>query len=228
MERLIAEKLPTAEGDTVLDVGANIGNHSIFLAEHFGMVHSFEPNPLAFELLKINVTHSGLDERVIIHNFGLSDHNGTLPFRTSSQNLGASRVQNAAGEDSKRIPVCSLDQLDLEVEGKIALIKVDVEGHELNVLRGSEGILREHKPAILFEQSRHDIQNGTSEAISFLESLDYKFFVEVRSFSMGEGLIGRALALVVRSLLGSKLSFVEVTQFESKYHALILALHKDA
>ena len=64
---------------TVLDIGANIGNHSLSFAEHYDKCISFEPNPRTYSVLKLN---SELVSNIHPKNIGLSDHKGELPLFT--------------------------------------------------------------------------------------------------------------------------------------------------
>ena len=75
----------TLAAGTCLDIGANIGNHSLYFAPIFAAVHSFEPHPATFRLLEFNV---GDSENVIPHNFGLGDTKGSFTLRENPTNLG--------------------------------------------------------------------------------------------------------------------------------------------
>lgn len=76
----------------------------------------------------------------------------------------------------KLIPLDKMSQL----KGKdIGLVKIDVEGHELNVLKGMVSLLKKNKPIIIFEQNR-GIKNKSSSEIRFLKHLGYKFLYELK------------------------------------------------
>ncbi len=155
VEEFIDKKIPNAKDKTALDIGANIGNHSIFFAKKFKNIYAFEPSPVTYEVLKINCKHAAEHKNVVPLNFGLSDIEGSLPFHINPSNIGGAGIidaNNKSIKDSIQINVKTLDQLNELKDASIALIKIDVEGHELNVLKGAKNTILTHVPAILFEQ----------------------------------------------------------------------------
>ena len=102
-------------------------------------------------------------------------------------------------------------------EAKIALIKIDVEGRELQVLKGARSTFAKHMPAILFEQEASQIVAGSSEVVKFLEGLDYGFFTIKKNFYFGEGIFSKVVGLALRTLLGEQPDFVEINDFERKF-----------
>jgi FkbM family methyltransferase len=156
VEEFIEKKIPTAKDKTVLDIGANIGNHSIFFANKFKNVYAFEPNPVTYEVLKINCTFAAEQKNITTVNVGLSDKEGSLPFYINRSNIGGSQiidVNHKSSKDTIQINVKTLDQLIELKDASVALVKIDVEGHELNVLKGAKDTISRNMPAILFEQS---------------------------------------------------------------------------
>lgn len=135
-------------GDCVVDIGACIGNHSVFFAGIAGaQVDAFEPNPEALELLRANVELNDLGDLVTIHAAGLgSQEESARAEKVHEDNLGSARLVVGAEGD---LTVRRLD--DVELSGPPALIKVDVEGMELDVLLGGERTIREAQPLIYVE-----------------------------------------------------------------------------
>ncbi|MEM5473909.1 FkbM family methyltransferase [Hoeflea sp. AS60] len=133
---------------TCLDVGANIGNHSLFFARMFKKVVSFEPNDRTFRLLKFN---SELADNVVVVNYGLSNRTAELPAIVDDFNIGGARI--ADGETPNLLfNVVALDSFLAEnPENKISFIKIDVEGHELEALEGAAQTLRAHRPLLAME-----------------------------------------------------------------------------
>lgn len=141
-----------------LDIGANIGNHSVYLAESFAAIHAFEPNPTALARLRRNLALNNLDERVIVHPVALGREGGVLPFRENEDgNLGASGFLQAdeivaARSRSIDLPVVNADDyvatLDLS---RIDFIKVDVEGWEAQLFEGMSATLSTYRPIVAFE-----------------------------------------------------------------------------
>jgi FkbM family methyltransferase len=138
-------------GDTFLDVGCNIGYYTILAANRVGPkgeVHAFDidPRPLKclFKTLRRNMVRN-----VIVHAYALADIPGIGGVVTSAESGHTHLSQLSV---SRRVPVLPLDAWASYFRDKrIAAIKIDVEGHDLNVLKGSIQILTAHKPAIVCE-----------------------------------------------------------------------------
>ncbi|MBO8242381.1 FkbM family methyltransferase [Prochlorococcus marinus XMU1410] len=135
------------------DIGANIGNHSIYFADHVKEVHSFEPNPTVFKILQIN---SGFKKNINCYNFGLGEKKDKYNLNLNQENIAASFVDEENKnkdniQDSISINIDTLDNL-LENFNKVDLVKIDVEGFEENVLKGGKKFFKKFKPIILFEQ----------------------------------------------------------------------------
>lgn len=158
---------------TALDIGANIGNHTVYFSSHFKSIHSFEPNPNTFELLALNTR--GL-EIVTAHNIGLGDEKGAFQLGLDASNVGGASIRSSANSknDIVSIRVETLDGLDADLSG-LCFIKMDVEGYEPNVIRGATETLQRRQPLIVLEQHAGEFKNGKSEAISLLQDSGYKF-----------------------------------------------------
>lgn len=138
------------KGGVVLDIGANIGNHALFLSRKAGEVHCFEPNPRAYRRLERNIALNRISN-IRVHRFGLGDRNLTARFTETPGNLGAGHfdqdgdieLQIRKGDDAISLP-------------RIDLIKSDVEGMEARVFKGLRGTIRKQRPVIAFEC--HDIE----------------------------------------------------------------------
>jgi len=148
-------------GDTVIDIGASIGNYTKFLATLVGpsgQVHSFEPNPNIYNFLSHNVRKVRL-ANVKLYRCALSDKAGNasiaIPrYRWGSEcHYDATLEHNRAAADCRQIEVVvtTLDTLFAHGTEKIAFIKCDVNYHELACLRGSLQTIRRCKPALLVE-----------------------------------------------------------------------------
>ena len=157
--------------DTCLDIGANIGNHTLFFADFFTKVISFEPNERPFKLLKFN---SSLTDNIQPFNIGLSTNTMELPAKLKPLNSGSARICDNDESDTF-FSVVSLD--DFLVDNKhsnISFMKIDVEGHELMVLQGAKSTIIQHKPMIALEMHfKKDIKNNV-EILDLLEELGYQ------------------------------------------------------
>ncbi|MCK7546201.1 FkbM family methyltransferase [Marinobacter bryozoorum] len=136
--------------DLVLDVGANIGNHTLYLAAVAGLrVVAFEPNPELCVPLRQAISLNDLDGRVTLHEVGVGASEGNAHFaERKPENIGGQSL-TLDDSDAAPISVISLDALDLE--DKVRAIKVDVEGMELSVLKGAGNLISRDKPYLFIE-----------------------------------------------------------------------------
>lgn len=148
------------KGGTFVDVGANVGNHTLFagLILEAGRVIPIEPNLRAFRLLVHNVLVNGLEEVVDLTRLGmgLSDKRAEgFGMEPRKRNLGGAKMLEGKGA----LTVVPGDEL---LEGEAPdLIKIDVEGMELQALGGLEGTIARHRPVLLVE-----VDNTNEEAFA--------------------------------------------------------------
>ena len=137
----------------VLDIGANIGNHTLAFATQAARVHSFEPIPPILALLRHNVSQNALDN-VRVHPFALSDQAGEDTIHmVKDGNVGASSFDRR-NRDTEAVTVRKAigdDYLAEQGITRVDFVKIDVEAHELYVLRGLLGTLRRDLPLITLE-----------------------------------------------------------------------------
>ena len=175
-----------AAGDRVFDVGANVGWHALHLAHanSTGMVYAFEPVPATYARLEANVA---LNDRsnIATFPFGLGEREETLTlYLDESMPVGASAVDHAA--EGQAVPVeCrmrSLDAVVAELGVQPDVVKIDVEGAELFVLRGAAGALDSAHPAVFCELLRKwaaSFGYHPNEAIDLMVSLGYRCYETV-------------------------------------------------
>lgn len=148
-----------SESRVVIDVGAYSGVYTILAIINGGPVSiiCFEPNPRMLPILEKNIDLNG-DEigKVSVNSFALSSTDGQLWFAenehtSASQILSAASLNNipTLNKNLTKVRVAKLDSLD--ITGKIDLVKVDIEGHEIDFLNGSAATLSKNKPIILME-----------------------------------------------------------------------------
>ncbi|MDJ0768355.1 MAG: FkbM family methyltransferase [Ilumatobacter sp.] len=145
--------------DTVaIDVGAHIGNHTLYFAAVMGMsVVAAEPNPPSFRLLADNVGRSVPPGRADLVNVALSDHAGTASLgQLSEADAGTASIEAPSPDGGVEVPTTTLDQLWSQHRfaqdgARIGLIKIDVEGHEPAVLAGARHVLQVHRPVVTAE-----------------------------------------------------------------------------
>lgn len=142
----IAELGPNQSGLAV-DVGANIGNHTVFFAKHLGLrVLSIEPEALNVNLLRENIEANGLLDPVEVLPVAAMAKAGTVALE---QRIDGNRGTFSAHASDTGVASMALDELVGDED--VALIKIDVEGAELEVLLGAERILRSQKPLVVVE-----------------------------------------------------------------------------
>ena len=139
-------------GTTIVDVGANIGNHTVFFAAILGaQVIAMEPYRASHDLLEVNVAANGIEDRVRTHCVALGERDGSGSVRIGDPgNLGTVGIQADGGD----IPIRSLDGMALDTP--IGLIKIDVEGDEAAVLAGARQTIRRWLPDIIVEADGAD------------------------------------------------------------------------
>lgn len=180
--RVIPRLLPA--GGCALDLGANFGLYTRLLAETVGpagTVHAVEPVPETCDVLRSNVRRLGL-AAATVHNVAVSDRAGTVTmfiprYARGGENLYEARITADEGPADFRtveVPARSLDELFGRLD-RIDFVKCDVEGHELSVLRGAGGVLREHRPAWLVEVSGDpdDTAGPAAEVVSRMQETGY-------------------------------------------------------
>ena len=132
-------------GMTVVDVGGNLGLYTVLLARQVGpagRVISFEPDPELFGLLRENCADNGCPN-VACHNLALGSRPGRMVLNKMSLNSGDNHL-STAGEKAFYQPIeVGVESLDhLLPELRPDLVKIDVQGWELEALRGMEAVLR--------------------------------------------------------------------------------------
>jgi FkbM family methyltransferase len=171
-------------GDVFVDGGANFGIYTVVAASlvgSSGRVLSFEPGEASFAILQKNIDINQFDN-VTAFQAGLSDREGTARFyhienAPNSYSLGAEATSTNNFEE---IVTTTLDRvLETEKLDRLDALKLDVEGAEEMVLRGSQSTLEQYRPIVLFEISESATQRlGLKKdgAWQFLQQLGYSFF----------------------------------------------------
>ena len=158
-------------GYVVVEVGANIGAHTINIAKLVGpkgMVLAFEPQRIIFQILCANVMLNDL-LNVRTYHAAVGREAGVLKVPpldyAAENNFGGVSLQDAiAGED---VPLISLDSLKLPA---LHLLKVDVEGMEEEVLSGARRIIAQHRPLMYVENDR---RKNSARLIRLIDELGY-------------------------------------------------------
>ena len=171
------------EDPVVIDVGANTGNHALFLSRVAARVHAFEPYPPVIRRFRDNLALNPEIQNIELHEVGLGEKEAELPFvppRDDNAATGSFRTEgrtNAASSSFARLKVVVGDEwLQGEEVGSVALVKIDVEGFEEAVLRGLRQLLTLHRPVVVVEVAVLPV--GTIDSLQMLDSLfpeNYEF-----------------------------------------------------
>jgi FkbM family methyltransferase len=161
--------LTFSPGDVIIDLGAHIGVVSTFLAKKHPhvIIHSFEPTPPVFALLVENLHRNRIDN-VIPHNLAVSATTGTVDLLSHlhSNSAGSSACLRAtclAGHERFTVDALSLDDIfDRFQITRCALLKIDIEGAEHDVLRASKYLHRVRCIRGEFHESEHLTSRGHS------------------------------------------------------------------
>ncbi|MDP4197118.1 MAG: FkbM family methyltransferase [Bacteroidota bacterium] len=184
-------------GDAAIDVGANGADWTYALYSNVGqngIVFAFEADPyyalstsIAIKLMKM--------KNVEFFACGLSDKEETVPLRIKDPNglrssgLGFIDKENTTNEGVALVHLKTLDSfIDKHPEIlKTALLKVDVEGYELFVLKGAVKVLKQARPVVFFETGNFEKQGYKAEDLhSFIKQLEYKAYALIDNESLRE------------------------------------------
>jgi FkbM family methyltransferase len=149
-------------GATIIDAGANIGNHSVYFARVCGarQIYAFEPMRETFKILSRNAEINAMD-RIQCHNFALGARLGRADLRQySAANIGATRLES---DEEGFYEVRPLDSLQFT---ELNLIKMDVEGAQISVLVGARETLARHKPLIWIELLPQEAEESHERLLS--------------------------------------------------------------
>jgi len=189
-----------SKGDYFVDVGANIGWHTLFGAKivgDSGKVFAFEPGNKNFNLLETNIKLNDLQNTVIVKS-ALTDYTGDAELSCSKRNYGDNvtiplqkigtdiQLQNWYNDkmlnipgDKEPIECTTLDEYiknnNIDAS-KIKLIKMDIQGSEPRALEGMKDLITKHAPAIILEYSPHHIKlcgSSPFDILSFIDKNDY-------------------------------------------------------
>ncbi len=165
--------------ELAVDVGAHKGSYlwALSRAVRQGQVFAFEPQPELAEYIREGCAQTGL-ANVVVENAGVSDASGTLTLA-----IPENRLQEASFEPRLRethqcrtveVPTVSLDHYFANETRRIGALKIDVEGHELSVLRGARELLKRDQPLVVCEcESRHLASGNVTTTLQWFAEQGY-------------------------------------------------------
>lgn len=168
--------------DIFLDIGANIGAYSIMMAHlpTIQEVHAFEPMSQTYSQLQLNIAQNAYASKIKTHQIALSDQAGTKAFGVISELSGANCIIDTSIHPEQKftqrvnVRTSELDSV-LNISQRVISIKIDVEGHELQVLRGAAQTLTNNRCIVQIE----DYQAENNGQITFLLNSGYKWLFNV-------------------------------------------------
>ena len=173
------------EGDTIFDIGANIGWYSNHLSKKLpsSKILSFEPIPETYAQLKRN-TELNQAKNISLHNFAFSDKKQKLTFFYSPNVTGASSSVNITENSSMVELTCEATTIDLFAQetklAKLDFIKCDVEGAEFMVYKGGVETIKKFQPIVFTEMLRKwsaKFNYHPNDIIEFFKNMGYQCYV---------------------------------------------------
>ncbi len=171
----------------IIDIGSNIGSVTLPLANIFknSKIYSIEPTVYAFQKLKENINlNPNLKKRIKIFNYFISQKKEKIKFVHSSWKLDNQDKKHGIHRGSLKETsnkAISLDKLFNKNKTPIKLIKVDVDGYELDVLKSAEKLLKKEKPIIYFELAPYlykEMGYTIDHLNKFVQKMGYAFYDE--------------------------------------------------
>jgi len=166
-------------GDIVCDIGANKGSFVFWLSRwcRKGTVVAFEPQPLLAHSLaeicsRLRLVNVRVEAKAVYSRSGRIDLFVPNDHSPGASLIGKFRTTNDC--ESVSVPMVSLDDY-FDTDKRVSLLKIDVEGAELEIFKGAERILREQSPLLVFEcEDRHLEAGSVQDVFSYLKSLGYR------------------------------------------------------
>jgi len=178
-----------SEKSTIVDIGANVGTISVATSLLYPDVdiHAFEPNPYALKRLRYNQSLNNISN-LIIHEKALGSKPEFLAFHhydDHSGDIGLSSfitpTQSMHNADIKPVEIITLDSCLNEFIKPVSIIKIDVQGFELEVLEGSEQLITKYRPVIILE---HEDNNLASEEDARLSKQSLKAYFNTHEYEV--------------------------------------------
>jgi FkbM family methyltransferase len=183
----LIEDIKTKEGDVViLDIEANFGYLSLVWANTIsknGKVIAFEPNLNVYRSFGKSIGRNNLRPKIQLNNLAVGNENGTIELFMESTTSNTIH-SNSKSQKSTIVPIVSIDSfMENQKIEKCDLIKIDVDGIELNILMGAKKFLKKFNPIFIVET------NGDTRIIDFFEKSNYEILdMELNVFQNGNQL----------------------------------------
>ena len=178
---LFWEKLINPDS-VVIDIGANIGYYTLIAAKKAseGHVHSFEPVTFNYDALQKNIKLNNL-KNITANNAGISTKEGLdMYYISSKENIGMSGLkpaENFSGKMEEKTTLTLDNYVAINNLTKIDFIKIDIEGNELNALRGMQNVLQKNHPVLFIELLNEHLtkfDTTVKDVYGYLSLFNYK------------------------------------------------------
>lgn len=180
-------------GDIVFDVGGNIGQTALTLSKKLagkGMIYSFEPYPATYDKLMGNLLlNPELHKNIKPINSGMGEKPAMLKMiKHSKSNSGSNRILGSNVPMSNELTEVTVSTIDIFVESnsiqRVDLIKIDVEGFEMQVLKGAMNTLLSCRPKLFIELNDSSLKeqgSSSAELVDLLKGLGYSILEDGKS-----------------------------------------------
>lgn len=173
---LLLFKMISAKSKTVLDIGGNIGLFAVLGAMSLtkgSKLYSFEPIKANIEYLRVNVEKNKVGNKCIVIPDAVGSANGNIKIFISKNNIGGHSVSNeiAGSNIHETVKAVTVDKFvnENKLTG-VDLIKIDVEGHDIEVLTGAKKVIKKFKPTIFIELVPHLLKKSRG-SLSVIEDM---------------------------------------------------------
>jgi FkbM family methyltransferase len=214
-------------GDVILDIGANMGLWSMIPAAIHGSkikIHAFEPVPELFHKLVENIKENKIESSYITYNIALSETDGELIFNRDNNNCGMGYISSVADTSFDQIKIQSKVLSDIRKNhriDKVDFIKIDVEGAELQVLRGDKYLFMNDSAPLLtievIDENQKRFGHSANELIQQLIDWGYKLSYLNESIGRLEDFDNNSIGIDVHNVLAYKAHHLDrLKQFVNK------------
>lgn len=158
---------------TMLDIGSNIGQHSLILSSYCKKIYAFEPIPKVYEQFRSSIAKNNI-KNIETFNIGISNKKETKEFNFIEDHAGASSFIDRSNDHTHKIIVKTDTLYNILRDTSFDVMKIDVEGYEAVVILGNKEIILKNRPVIFVEYDRKWIIEEGSHTPEEL----YNFFIE--------------------------------------------------
>lgn len=165
----------------ILDCGAYVGDSPLVFEKKyaFNLIYAFEPNGKNYEKLLETIRRYGL-----VHVIPVQKAVGATNMKGISIDSGSGssiQVQKKSAHDEEIVDICSIDSFCRETKGTVGVIKMDIEGFEMEALRGAVKTIRAYKPVLLI--SMYHSGRDFFKIKPFIESLKLGYMFKIRALN---------------------------------------------